>query len=226
VLQLALLSSAVNINDLYRFLLTIVIAKFHYINSYIAIAFVVLLGCEWHAGCSQTLGSTLVIIIFSVSAVPVNKTIVINLANNFVRYKDSKIFYYIKNMNKTNSIPSVLQHNSISVETDKEKADTFNHYFYSTFTESAFDLLNINELPKQSSLIADISLSPTDIFKVLSTLQTTKASGADNIGLSVLKSCAAALTSPLHFLFSLLLKKQRGSFRMEVPYNHTSFQIR
>ena len=148
-----------------------------------------------------------------------------NLVNNFVRYKDPKIFHYIKNMNKTNSIPSVLQHNSILVETDKEKAEMFNHYFYSIFTESAFDLLNINELPEQSSLIADISFSP-EIFEVLSTLQTTKASGADNIGPSVLKSCAATLTPPLHFLFSLSLKKQRGSFKMEVPYNHTSFQIR
>ena len=73
-------------------------------------------------------------------------------------------------MNKTNLIPSVLQHNSISVETDREKADMFNHYLYSVFTESTFDLLNINELSEQSSLISDISLSPTEVFEVLSTL--------------------------------------------------------
>ena len=116
-----------------------------------------------------------------------------------------------------------MKHNSISAESDKEKADLLNNYFFSVFTDSAADLPMLSEL---HSLITDISLNPNEVFEVLNALQTTKATGADNIGPSVLKNCAASLAQPLHFLFSLSLQNEEVPSRVEAPYNYTSVQSR
>ena len=126
-----------------------------------------------------------------------------SLLDNFAKYKDPKIFHYIKSLSKLRSLPTVLKYNSISVETDKEKADMFNNYFFSVLTDSTSDL---PMLPELNSLITDISINPNEVFEVLNALQMNKASGADNIGPSVLKNCAASLAQPLHFLFSLSLR--------------------
>ena len=40
------------------------------------------------------------------------------------------------------------------------------------------------------------------IFESLSNLQPNKTSGIDRIGPHILKSCATALTAPLHYLFT------------------------
>ena len=126
-----------------------------------------------------------------------------SLLDNFAKYKDPKIFHYIKSLSKSRSLPTVLKYNSISVETDKEKADMFNNYFFSVLTDSTSDL---PMLPELNSLITDISINPNEVFEVLNALQMNKVSGADNIGPSVLKNCAASLAQPLHFLFSLSLR--------------------
>ena len=83
------------------------------------------------------------------------------------------------------------------------------------FTDSAADL---PMLPELNSLISDISINLNKLFEVLNVLQTTKASGADNIGPSVLKNCAATVKFP----FLSVSKKWRSAFRVEAPHNFTS----
>ena len=60
--------------------------------------------------------------------------------------------------------------------------------------------------PQPVDQLADITISPDEVFQVLNTLNTNKASGSDNIGPLLLKSCASFLTYPLHHLFSLSLQ--------------------
>ena len=60
-------------------------------------------------------------------------------------------------------------------------------------------------MAKQTNLISDILLSLEEVYQVLSTLQTNKACGTDDIGPSVLQACAIPLTPILHHLFSLSL---------------------
>ena len=105
----------------------------------------------------------------------------------------------------TQSFPPILQPGTLRVESDREKAETFNIYFYSIFTSSDFILLNLKELAKPTNLISDILLSLEEVYQVLSTLQTNKACGPDGIRPSVLQACAMRLTLILHHLFSLLL---------------------
>ena len=115
-----------------------------------------------------------------------------------------KIHQYIKSITKSNSLPSILKYNQLTVNTDLDKANVFNEYFFSVYTDnsSCSDLLH----PQPPSQLADISITHDEVFQVLCSLNTKKASGSDNIGPTLLKNCASSLTYPLHHLFSLSLQ--------------------
>ena len=63
-----------------------------------------------------------------------------NLIYNLATSKDPKIFHFIKEFTKTHVLPSQLHTDSTSVETDVDKAELFNQYFYSVFTRSDFPM--------------------------------------------------------------------------------------
>ena len=54
--------------------------------------------------------------------------------------------------------------------------------------------------------LSSITISRTDVFEVLVSLDVEKSPGMDKISPRVLRSCAVALTEPLHHLFSLSLR--------------------
>ena len=59
--------------------------------------------------------------------------------------------------------------------------------------------------------MVSINISEADVFGALSSLNPTKAAGINGIGPSILKYCAEPLFRPLHFLFSLSLKKAQST---------------
>ena len=73
------------------------------------------------------------------------------------------------------------------------------------FNPSKFSTLTVSNLPFISNLVSDITISLEEVRQALITLQPRKASGPDNIGPRVLKSCADSLALPLHHLFWLSL---------------------
>ena len=52
-----------------------------------------------------------------------------------------------------------------------------------------------------------ITISEGEVYNTLSSLNTNKASGIDGIGPKILNHCAISLFKPLHYLFSLCLRK-------------------
>ena len=128
-----------------------------------------------------------------------------SLINNFAYNRDPKIFHYIRDFTLAKSLPPILQCGTSKVESDKEKAEMFNNYFYSIYISSHFILPNMEELAKPTNSISDILLSYEEVYQVLSTLQIKKACGPDGIGPSVLQACASSLTPILHHLFSFSL---------------------
>ena len=80
----------------------------------------------------------------------------------------------------------------------------FNDFFYSVFAKSS----NSNESTDnsdQTCTLHDISISTTEIFETLITLDPNKASGIDNISPRVLKFSALPLSSPICHLFQQCL---------------------
>ena len=59
---------------------------------------------------------------------------------------------------------------------DESKASLFNNYFYSVFTRSPHSEINesTTEDSSDDTLLNDISITPTDVYEVLSSLDPNK----------------------------------------------------
>ena len=88
---------------------------------------------------------------------------------------------------------------------DVDKATLFNEYFFSVFVRSSYQLPLTCDLKRPSSYLDEISFCDLDVFRVLRSLDPSKAMGCDGISPKLLKNCALALYQPLHHLFSLSL---------------------
>lgn len=93
-------------------------------------------------------------------------------------------------------MPSTLYLSSASSNCDK--ATLFNKFFHSVFNTSSFE---IPPLQNVSPNLSEISICDADVYRQLSSLNTTKSKGLDGIGPAILKHCAVALTEPLTHLF-------------------------
>ena len=90
-------------------------------------------------------------------------------------------------------------------ESDDEKALLFNKYFHSVFTKSSFHLPPISDLPTPQSCIGQITITESEVYQNLASLDPHKAMGCDEISQKVIKHCTLHLYQPLHHLFSLCL---------------------
>ena len=119
----------------------------------------------------------------------------------------SKIYKYIRSFLPSYSVPPIVSLDSRTGSSDYEKVTLFNTFFHSVFTLSSYQIPPMESFPSATSTVSDISISEMDVYKALSSLNTTKAMGPDRIGPKVLKHCASALYSPLHHLFLLCLSQ-------------------
>ena len=113
------------------------------------------------------------------------------------------IYSYIRSISHENALPSTLYLDNTSTVCDTDKATLFNEFFYSVFTRSSFQLPPLNNLMMTSSSLCDISFSELDVFRVLRSLDVSKAMGCDGISPRLLKHSALALYQPFYHLFLL-----------------------
>ena len=129
------------------------------------------------------------------------------LIETYQSSNSSNIFSYIRSLSTQNMLPSTLYFENILATTDFEKASLFNLYFHTVFTKSAFHLPQLNELDLPESFICDINVSESNVFKILQSLDVSKAMDCDGISPKLLKQCSLSLYRPLHYLFSLSLSQ-------------------
>lgn len=79
-----------------------------------------------------------------------------------------------------------------------------NVYFYSVFNTSPTPVPSFEEMPIPTATLGSI-VEASEVWEVLCALDPNKAQGIDGIGSKILRSCAAALTTPLHHLFQSTL---------------------
>jgi hypothetical protein len=98
--------------------------------------------------------------------------------------------------------PDLIKHNGQETTTDKGKADIFNKFFGSVFTEpnDNEDLPNLENKVNES--LGRIQLEEIEVEKALSELDPSKSAGLDNIPTTVLKQCAQSIKIPLTKLFN------------------------
>ena len=123
------------------------------------------------------------------------------LIRQFKHSNNNKIYKYISYLTNTRCLPDTMTNGTDIATGNSEIANCFNEYFYSVFTKDDYQ----SQQPKPlSSFHTDtISFSVSYVFDIMSTLNTTKATGIDNISPMVLKNCARSLSTPVHSLFLL-----------------------
>ena len=113
----------------------------------------------------------------------------------------TKVYNYISSIRLENQIPLSVYLGSSNSNLDEDKAKLFNHYFFSIFTHSSYQLPSLHEISHITPALAEICFDECEVYTVLASLACNKAAGIDGIRPDILKYCAAPLTKPLHNLF-------------------------
>ena len=117
--------------------------------------------------------------------------------------KNSKLIHrYLNMFTSSSAIPNQVHFNDKFATSSLDKADLFNHYFHSVYTPRSFSTVSTtNSDSSPIPTISTISVQEEEIFCILSSLDPSKAMGADKIGPKLLRSCASSLCHPLTLLF-------------------------
>ena len=86
--------------------------------------------------------------------------------------------------------------------TDSAIADLFNTYFHSVFTIDDCPLPSLNDISLPDVVLGNVVFTVSEVYEALASLNPNKAMGIDSIGPRILRACAAALATPLCYLFN------------------------
>ena len=125
------------------------------------------------------------------------QTLVNSCSNNM-----SKLFQHVNSITCSKSIPLTMNYDSTSACSNFDKACLFNNFFFSVFNNES-STINLDSIPLLSRTLSSINFSENDVYNALTSLQSNKATGIDDIGPNILKVCAPVLYKPLHYLFTL-----------------------
>lgn len=89
-------------------------------------------------------------------------------------------------------------------DSDNEKAEHFNLYFWSVFTPSQTRTVDFN-IPAATNVMPEVEFAVSGILNQLRNLDTTKSTGPDDIPGCILKSCSGSLCLYFNVLFQKLL---------------------
>ena len=117
----------------------------------------------------------------------------------------SELQKYLKTPTKANHIPQEVFLDDKIARTDAEKAELFNQYFQSVFTEQTYTAEK--RVAHPTPLIDIIHFSQAEIKEAMSNLDVHKAKGPDSIGKEVLKNLSESLCKSLYMLFNLIANK-------------------
>ena len=118
-----------------------------------------------------------------------------------------RFWNYYRSKTKSNSIPANVTYSNKTFVSGLEKADAFNRFFFSTFTQDT-DSSAITLSPPYLSnppLLECLQISEADVSRLLAGLDPSKAPGPDSIPTLVLKECARELAPSVCRLFNLSL---------------------
>ncbi len=105
----------------------------------------------------------------------------------------------------SNTIAPIVNAQGILVYDAETKADIFNEFYASVSTIDNYD----DPIPSNNiatgPLLENITILQNDVYEALTNLNTSKATGPDNIGNMLLKRCAPSISGVLTRIFNLSL---------------------
>ena len=111
----------------------------------------------------------------------------------------------VKILNKKNSSIPVLSQDSNMYSTDQEKADALNLFFVKNFNESISPITPLDS-NYENDPCPNLLGTVEEVTSMLSSLDTTKASGPDGISGKTLKQTATAIAPSITAIFNLSIK--------------------
>lgn len=120
-------------------------------------------------------------------------------------HNPKRFWSYFKSKTKSHSIPANVCHGDVECSAPKEKAELFNTYFASVFTQPT-------HLSSPPVLACSVKPLPVPVFtieeviKVLSHLDVNSATGPSDISPIVLKRCCHALAPSLTIMFNVSIQ--------------------
>jgi hypothetical protein len=130
----------------------------------------------------------------------------VKIENGFLsNYSQGKLFSFVKSKRRVdNSLPDLLSPTGALCRDDLSKAEAFNEFFSSVFTQ---DNGSLPPLPSRTQQrMSQISFSTYYILQALRELKAKLASGPDGIPAVFLRRVAEAVSYPLSLLFEFSLK--------------------
>ena len=107
--------------------------------------------------------------------------------------------------NTSNTIAPIVNPLGVLVYDAETKAEIFNEFYASvSTTDNSNDPIPPNNI-ENGPLLGNITILQDDVQKLLSKLDTSKATGPDNIGNTLLKRCAPSIAPVLTRIFNLSL---------------------
>ena len=114
---------------------------------------------------------------------------------------------YFRSKTKSNSIPANVTYNKETFALGPDKADAFNWFFFSTFTQDSDSPAIALLLPNpKTSLLKCFRIPEEDVSRLLANLDSSKAPGPDSVPTLVLKECASELAPSVCKLFNLSIE--------------------
>ena len=114
---------------------------------------------------------------------------------------DPKRFWnYTKHFTRSSSTVDSLKENGSIITNDDTKAEIFNRYFASVWTQET-DQAPDTDGPAVEDILNNVHITPNKVRKKLSRLKKNKSSGPDSININVLRSCPN-FDIPLALLYS------------------------
>lgn len=128
-----------------------------------------------------------------------------NLILSYAHSNNNKIFQYISSLKGNDNYPSQMFYNDKQASTNQDKAQLFNDYFYSVFTHSSDSIPDQPDSTPNSDTLHNIEILSSEVFDLLTNLDTNKACGIDNISPKLLRYCASPLLQVICHLFTISL---------------------
>ncbi|CAH8449918.1 unnamed protein product [Dicrocoelium dendriticum] len=129
-----------------------------------------------------------------------------DLANAAVK-NPKKFFAYVKRRSGTNSsIPALLRADGTHGHTDYDNACILSEQYTGVFShEASLPQVELVTKVPEDSCLTEISITETQVFRLLQGLNPSKASGPDSIHPKLMHELAAELSGPLTCMFTISL---------------------
>ena len=147
------------------------------------------------------------------------RNLTLNIKNNtkaFWRYVNSRL--------KVHPTINDLQHpDGSTAHTDSDKADKFNHFFTSVFTQENLSLIPSFTLDHTMPSLHTVSISPNIVYKKLLDINTNKSPGPEGWPLLALKETTEWICLPLSIMFIKSLESGTlATTRLEICSSNTN----